>query len=215
MKTMLATLVFLIVFTSCKGDKRYHDRRDSVTTDTTSTIWDIEQFQRELNEEFRDPKISPLKDKDRKHFRGLDFFPVDTTWLVKARLERTPGESPFFMPTTTERVTKEVRYGILYFEIDGKEYKLNVYQNQELITREGYEDYLFLPFSDATNGEETYGGGRYIDLRIPRGKEIIVDFNKAYNPYCAYNKKYSCPIVPEENMLPIAVRAGVKAFQDK
>lgn len=215
MKTMLATLVFLVVFTSCKGDKRYRDTGGSVTTDTTGTIWDIEQFQRELNEEFRDPKISPLRDKDRKHFRGLDFFPADTTWQVKARLERTPDESPFFMPTTTERVTREVRYGILNFEIDGKEYKLNVYQNQELITREGYEDYLFLPFSDATNGEETYGGGRYLDLRIPRGEEIIVDFNKAYNPYCAYNKKYSCPIVPEENMLPVAIKAGVKAFGDK
>ncbi|MGS2763617.1 DUF1684 domain-containing protein [Sinomicrobium sp. M5D2P9] len=213
MKTMLATLVFLIVFTGCKGDKRYHDTQNSATTDSTSTIWDIEQFQRELNEEFRDPKISPLKDRDRKRFRGLDFFPVDTAWQIKARLETTPGESPFLMPTTTDRVTEEVRYGILHFVIDGRKYKLNVYQNQELITREGYEDYLFLPFSDATNGEETYGGGRYIDLRIPHGKEIIIDFNKAYNPYCAYNKKYSCPIVPEENMLPVAVRAGVKAFE--
>ncbi|UGU17056.1 DUF1684 domain-containing protein [Sinomicrobium kalidii] len=214
MKTTLITLLFLICLTSCKGDKRYHDREDMISADSTSAVWDIEQFQRELNEEFRDPKISPLKNRDRKDFQGLDFFPIDTTLRVRARLERTPQDLPFTMPTTTDRVTEEVRYGILHFSINNKEYRLNVYQNQELITREGYEDYLFLPFSDATNGEETYGGGRYIDLRIPEGDEIVLDFNKAYNPYCAYNKKYSCPIVPEENTLPVPVRAGVKSFEE-
>ncbi|SFW73246.1 hypothetical protein SAMN02927921_03779 [Sinomicrobium oceani] len=215
MRTIWVTLVFLTVFSSCKGDKRYHQPKDSAIADTTNAIWDIEQFQRELNEEFRNPEVSPLRARDRKNFKGLDFFSIDTTWRVKAKLKRTPGESSFFMPTTTDRVTEEIRYGILYFEIAGKEYQLNVYQNQELITREGYEDYLFLPFSDETNGEETYGGGRYIDLRIPKGEELILDFNKAYNPYCAYNKKYSCPIVPPENMLPVAVKAGVKSFETR
>lgn len=215
MKTTLLTFVFLVFFTSCKGDKRYHDTENTITADSTSVVGDIEQFQLELNEEFRDPETSPLKNRDRKNFQGLDFFPIDTTMRVKARLERTPEELPFSMRTTTDRVTEEVRYGILYFRINGEEYRLNVYQNQELITREGYEDYLFLPFSDGTNGEETYGGGRYIDLRIPEGNEIILDFNKAYNPYCAYNKKYSCPIVPAENTLSVSIKAGVKAFGEK
>ena len=78
--------------------------------------------------------------------------------------------------------------------------------------REGLEDYLFLPFIDDTNGEESYGGGRYIDLRIPEGDTIVIDFNKSYNPYCAYNDKYSCPIVPRINYLALEVRAGVMAF---
>ena len=78
---------------------------------------------------------------------------------------------------------------------------------------EGYEDYLFLPFLDDTNGEESYGGGRYIDCRIPEGDTIEIDFNKAYNPYCAYNENYSCPIVPRENYLAIEVKAGVKVFK--
>ncbi|MBP7982432.1 MAG: DUF1684 domain-containing protein, partial [Kaistella sp.] len=74
----------------------------------------------------------------------------------------------------------------------------------------GYEDYLFLPFRDETNGKETYGGGKYIDLRIPDGNEIVIDFNQSYQPYCAYNAyDYSCPIVPEENFLPLRIEAGV------
>ena len=101
----------------------------------------------------------------------------------------------------------------MIFDLKGKPFKLNIYQNQDLIKKEGFEDYLFLPFLDNTNGEESYGGGRYIDMRIPDGDTIIVDFNSAYNPYCAYNEKYSCPIVPRENYLDTEVRAGVKAFK--
>jgi uncharacterized protein (DUF1684 family) len=99
------------------------------------------------------------------------------------------------------------------FNLKGNAYRLNVYQNQDLMKKEGFEDYLFLPFLDDTNGEESYGGGRYIDLGIPEGDEVVIDFNKAYNPYCAYNEKYSCPIVPRENYLDLKVEAGVKAFQ--
>ena len=91
---------------------------------------------------------------------------------------------------------------------------MNVYQNQELIKQEGFENYLFLPFSDETNGIESYGGGRYIDLRIPESNKLIIDFNSAYNPYCAYNDKYSCPIVPRENYLRTRIEAGVKKFKD-
>jgi uncharacterized protein (DUF1684 family) len=89
-----------------------------------------------------------------------------------------------------------------------------VYQNAELVRKNTYVNYLFLPFSDLTSGNETYIGGRYIDLRIPYGDTIAIDFNQAYNPYCAYNRKYSCPIVPLENDLPIAIRAGVKKFHE-
>ena len=83
----------------------------------------------------------------------------------------------------------------------------------ELLDDEEFVDYLFLPFTDLTNGEATYAGGRYIDLAIPDGDTLIIDFNKSYNPYCAYNKKYSCPIVPKVNHLEIDINAGVKAFK--
>ena len=90
---------------------------------------------------------------------------------------------------------------------------MNVYQNLLLRETEEFKDYLFLPFADLTNGEQTYGGGRYIDLSIPDKDSIIINFNTAYNPYCAYNAKYSCPLVPKENHLDYSIEAGVKKFE--
>ena len=171
------------------------------------------EFQKTLNAEFKDATTSPLKNKDRKNFQGLDFFKIDSTFVVRASLKRTPDSKWFKMQTTTDRVADERVYGILTFEIGGNTYQLNIYQGKDEMKTEGFEDYLFLPFLDNTNGEESYGGGRYIDMRIPNGDELIIDFNKAYNPYCAYNEKYSCPIVPRENYLDLEVRAGVKVFE--
>lgn len=171
------------------------------------------EFQKELNAAYKDASKSPLKAKDLKNFEGLNFFKFDTEYIVKASFKKLNNEKPFKMKTTTERLPIYLKYGELTFELKGKAYKLNIYQNQELIVKEGYEDYLFLPFLDETNGLESYGGGRYIDCRIPKSDTIEIDFNKAYNPYCAYNEKYSCPIVPRENYLKTRVEAGVKAFE--
>lgn len=172
------------------------------------------EYQIEVNAKFKDASTSPLIDKDRKNFKGLEFFKFDSTYVVNATFERTPDETPFEMRTTTERLPLYVKYGIVKFNLKGNEYQLNVYQNQELTSKDGFEDYLFLPFLDNTNGEETYGGGRYIDLKFPESDEMIIDFNKAYNPLCAYNEKYSCPIVPLENYLELKVEAGVKKFKE-
>ncbi|WP_456439808.1 DUF1684 domain-containing protein [Psychroserpens sp.] len=171
------------------------------------------EFQKEMNAEYKDATSSPLKDKDRKQFEGLYFFRFDSSFVVKANLKLTPDTEWFEMKTTTSRVSPERIYGVLTFELKGESYTLNVYQGKDIMKKEGLEDYLFLPFIDDTNGEESYGGGRYIDLRIPEGDTIEIDFNKAYNPYCAYNDKYSCPIVPRVNYLALNVRAGVKAFK--
>ncbi|MFC4720829.1 DUF1684 domain-containing protein [Geojedonia litorea] len=170
-------------------------------------------YQKEMNAKFKDASTSPLKDKDRKNFKGLNFFKFDSSYVVQATLKRTPNEQPFKMKTTTDRTPEYVKYGEVSFELKGELYQLNIYQNLELLDVEGYEDYLFLPFLDDTNGDETYGGGRYVEGRIPDGDTITIDFNTAYNPYCAYNEKYSCPIVPRENYLALKVEAGVKAFE--
>ncbi|HEX9600533.1 MAG TPA: DUF1684 domain-containing protein [Mariniflexile sp.] len=199
MKPLITLLTLITFFTSCAQDKKM------IKGDT--------EFQRELNAEYKDATTSPLKDKDRKHFEGLDFFKFDAAYVVNAKFEKSPNENPFEMKTSTERRPMYIKYGELSFELKGKHYKLNIYQNLELIEKEGYEDYLFLPFLDETNGLESYGGGRYIDARIPSGDTMEIDFNKAYNPYCAYNDKYSCPIVPRENYLKTKIEAGVKAFK--
>ncbi|TNJ42862.1 DUF1684 domain-containing protein [Tamlana fucoidanivorans] len=171
------------------------------------------EFQRTLNAEFKDATTSPLKVKDRKQFDGLNFFKFDSTYVVNAKFVRTPDELPFKMKTTTNRLPEYVKYGELHFQIKGESFKLNVYQDESLKQEKGYDDYLFLPFLDETSGFESYGGGRYLDVSIPKGNELVIDFNKSYNPYCAYNDKYSCPVVPRENYLKTKIEAGVKAFK--
>lgn len=204
------TLVVLIIL-SCGNGKKYHDQEEKVSS-KSSLVEDILKFQKETNESFKDPETSPLPDRYRKDFEGLDFFEPDTTYVVKAKFVLTPDAVPFLLPTTTDRKSREVVYGIAHFTLNGSEHQLEVYQSLDLMDDEEYEDYLFLPFLDETNGAETYGGGRYIDLSIPEGDTLVIDFNKAYNPYCVYNKKYSCPLVPRQNYLRTMVRAGVKNF---
>lgn len=172
------------------------------------------EFQDSLNKDYSNREKSPLTAEDFASFKSLDFYPINNNFIVEAKFVRLPNEKIFKMKTSTSRTPEYVKYGELLFTIDGKDFKLNLYQNIELIKKAGFEDYLFLPFSDLTCGKESYIGGRYIDMRIPKGNTIIIDFNKAYNPYCAYNHKYSCPIVPLENDLEIAILAGVKKFHD-
>jgi uncharacterized protein len=167
-------------------------------------------FQNQLNENYADSAHSPLSVEDRKNFKGLSFFSYDSKYCVLAKLKVTPGESTFQMNTTTDRKPYYVKYGELHFKIDGKKYKLNVYQSMDLLNDSDYRDYLFVPFKDLTTGEETYGAGRYIDLRIPKNDKVILDFNQSYHPYCAYNHKYSCPVAPPENFLKTKIKAGVK-----
>jgi len=172
------------------------------------------QFQDNLNKEYANKEESPLTDEDLKAFKGLDFYPISDEYIVEAQFKRTPDEKVFKMKTTGTRLPEYIKYGELTFLLHNEEYKLNIYRNIQLSQKEGYEDYLFLPFSDLSCGKETYIGGRYIDMLVPKGNTITIDFNKAYNPYCAYNHKYSCPIVPLENDLKTEILAGVKKYHD-
>ncbi len=212
MRYLLLFLILTIVVLGCSDKKKYHDVDKQGKVDTQPRgIAEILRFQKETNAKFKDPETSPLPDRYRKDFEGLNFFEPDTNYRVVAKLERTPDAVPFMMPTTTDRKSAEVVYGLAHFSLNGQHFRLEIYRSPELDS--DVEDYLFLPFLDATNGNSTYGGGRYIDLSVPRGDSLIIDFNKAYNPYCVYNPKYSCPIVPRVNTLDTKIRAGMKAFQ--
>ena len=170
---------------------------------------DLTPFQREINDFFKDASVSPLKKRDLKNFRGLDFFTYDSTYLVTAKLTKTPKEKPFMMLTTTDMMVEYIKYGTVSFELLNNQYSLDIYKNLE---DPNERDNLFLPFLDDTNGNESYGGGRYINLDIAQVDNLIIDFNSAFNPYCVYDEKYSCPIVPRENYLPLEIKAGVKNF---
>ncbi|WP_439132762.1 DUF1684 domain-containing protein [Polaribacter sp.] len=174
------------------------------------------EYQQKLNASYKDATTSPLKKKDLKDFKGLDFFPVDSSFIVTAQLTRTANAPTFKMATTTDRKPLYKEYGILNFNLKGKDLQLTIYQSQDDLRDEKYKDYLFLPFTDDTSGNESYGGGRYMDVMttdINMDSTITLNFNNTYNPYCAYNDKYSCPLTPRKNHLNIEIKAGVKAFK--
>ncbi len=164
--------------------------------------------------EMRSDDNSPIPAENRKEFKGLNYFLPDSIYKVTASFERFDNPFHFKMKTTTDRMPEYAIYGKATFLLKGREFKLNVYQNIELLKKPGYENYLFIPFNDSSNGYETYGGGRFIDGENTAGDKLIIDFNTAYNPYCAYNHKYSCPIPPEENSIPIKVEAGEKKWHE-
>lgn len=118
------------------------------------------------------------------------------------------------MPTYSGAQKTFVKYGVVKFRIDGRRQKLTVYRSLGLETLPQYRDYLFVPFKDKTSGSATYGGGRYMDLKVSDVKDgnCVLDFNKAYNPYCAYSEGFNCPIPPKENTLLVAIKAGEKNF---
>ena len=145
----------------------------------------------------------------------ITFYPVSEEYLISCSFERTPN-SPWFRMETSGPIRKNYRtYGILHFTVNDTTVTLHIYQSQDLMTTAKYRDHLFIPFTDATSGEATYESGRYIDLEIKDiiGDKFTIDFNKAYNPYCAYvSGKFNCPIPPAENRLSVAIRAGEKVY---
>ncbi len=170
----------------------------------------IKKFQKELNTEYLNPKESPLRGDNLKNFKKHPFFPINLKYRVTAKFVKTENPIPFELPTSSGKFKQYQEYGKATFELDGKSLTLTLYQSLDLMKTEKYKDHLFLPFRDLTNEKETYGGGKYMDLKIPAGNEIVLDFNQSYQPYCAYNAfDYNCPIVPEENKLPIRIEAGV------
>lgn len=173
-------------------------------------IASIKKFQKELNTEYLNPKESPLRGDNLKNFKQHPFFPINLKYRVTSKFVKTENPVPFELPTSSGKFKQYQEYGKATFELDGKSFTLTLYQSLDLMKMEKYKDHLFLPFRDETNEKETYGGGKYIDLKIPSGKEIVLDFNQSYQPFCAYNAfDYNCPIVPEENKLPIRIEAGV------
>ena len=174
----------------------------------------LEQFREKYINNFLTDEHSPLNKKDIKH---LDFYAIDSTYSVKGNISLTPDAIPFDMATSLGIVKRYVQYGIITFQLSDSTFALSIYQSIKLREQEEYKDYLFVPFNDNTNYTETYGGGRYMDFRktdIVDGN-IVIDFNKAYNPYCAYAAGYACPVPPAENKLNTYIKAGEKQYKKK
>ena len=165
--------------------------------------------------ELMDTNSGLLNHSEINNFQGLAYFDVDTNYRIQARFTKNIGKR-FKMITSTDRRPVYRRYGFVDFTIHDTICHLTIYQNMELSgffhfsARKDYKDYLFIPFRDVTSGKETYGGGRFLDARIPKNDTLLIDFNLNYNPYCAYSERYSCPIPPTENTLKVSILAGEK-----
>jgi len=164
------------------------------------------------NRLFISPETTPITDdKNFKLFQGLKWYEIDLNYRVTAKFTRTPNEKKFAAPTFGHSKTIDiVKYGTLNFVLQGQEFTLSAYKILRLEKTD--PNYLFIPFTDLTNGNVTYLGGRYIDYTIPNSDTVTVDFNQAYNPDVAYDASHICPIPPSENRLPIRVEAGEKLF---
>ena len=196
MKITLSTLLLLFVSASSCLAQSFADETN--------------KFRDHYKKEFLTTGNSPLKKADLAYLR---FYEPDSTYRVEARFEKVKGQ-PFEMPTYSGINKTYVRYGILKFRVNGKRQTLTVYRSLSLQANAKYKDYLFVPFKDKTNGVESYGGGRYIDLKTTDIKDdtYVLDFNKAYNPYCAYSTGFNCPIPPSANHLSVPIYAGEKKF---
>lgn len=171
----------------------------------------IAKHREAYKEDFIKDSRSPLKKND---LQNLHFYEADSTYKVLAELELLKNEKVFKMPTFNGSSSDYYRYARVNLNLDGKKLQMTLYRSVALSTNPTYKDHLFLPFTDETNNKETYGGGRYIDLDAKEIKDnyIEIDFNKAYNPYCAYSDGYRCPVPPEENDLQLAIKAGEKLY---
>ena len=156
----------------------------------------------------RDPD-SPLGLEDRRSFSGLKYFEPDPAYRFELELRRLPSLQSLIMGTSKGTRQLFNRMGKFDFAVDGKQMALRAYQSAERV-----EASLFVPFRDATSGKESYGAARYLDLEVQHDDRYALDFNYAYNPYCAYSEDYVCPLPPQENWLTVPIRAGEKTYHE-
>jgi uncharacterized protein (DUF1684 family) len=191
----LILLALILLLTSC------------FTNDRSTYEKEIHQYRKEYLQSFLEEDRSPLEKSDLKN---LTFFQADSNFAITADYQLLTDQEAMDFPTSSGKKKSYRKYARLEFVIQGKTLTLFVYQSITLKEKDEYRDYLFLPFTDLTSGEQSYGGGRYIDLIIQDFKDgkVLVDFNKAYNPWCAYSDGFNCPIPPRENDLEVAITAG-------
>lgn len=189
--------------------------QEAATMDEAGYITEIEKYRTGINIKLLYGDATPLLPEQQKEFKGLKYFAPDMDYLVEATLIKAGKQEDVIMKTSGDRTPVYVKYGTVNFTILGNACTLSVYQNKKMLELSQDTNSLFIPFRDETCGHESYGGGRYIDCEIPEsGNKVMIDFNKAYNPYCAYNHSYSCVIPPEENRLKVRIEAGEKTFEE-
>ena len=167
---------------------------------------ELQSFRASKDKFYRQDDRAPLTLEQQRDFKGLSYFPENDALVIKARIDRNVQPGIVRMETTKGEHQEYRRFGVVHFEVDGRPAQVTLYASD-------HSHNLFLPFRDATSGKETYGAGRYLDLHT-HGEEVLIDFNYAYNPNCAYNPDWSCPLPPAENWLEVPIRAGEMTYPD-
>jgi uncharacterized protein (DUF1684 family) len=165
----------------------------------------LADFRARKDEFYRRGQDSPLDRLQRKLFQGLAYFPENPELVVVAALEEPENPGDVTLETSTGDSQTYRRAGVVHFTVDGEASQITLFQSN-------HDEQFFVPFRDATSGQDTYGSGRYLEVDPARDGHVVVDFNYAYNPYCAYNAQWSCPLPPVENWLAVPIRAGEKDF---
>jgi uncharacterized protein (DUF1684 family) len=168
---------------------------------------ELEHFRAQKDAFFKRHPQSPLTPEQQATFAGLRYFPENPELRLVLPIERFVEQDTIVMQTSTGDERVYTRYGRLHFTVDGQDVALTLYTDE-------HSGGFFLPFVDALRGRETYGAGRYLDPELLGGDQFLIDFNLAYNPYCAYNDDWSCPLTPVENWLKVPIRAGEKLFDE-
>jgi len=171
----------------------------------------VMKWRKERDVFFKSHQRSPLLPQDKKNFKGLKYYPFDPQYVFSGKIERFNfhiNNPKYYAAFLTNKGTNKryIRYGKFHFQLSGKEYAIEIYKSI-------LSDTLFIPFKDKTNEKETYEGGRYIDAEILLDYKMVLDFNMAYHPSCAYNEKFVCALPPRENMLDIEIPAGEKNYK--
>ncbi|NUO78883.1 DUF1684 domain-containing protein [candidate division KSB1 bacterium] len=182
------------------------------SSNSPALVAELEQQRREKDRQFKHENYSPLPDSAKEHFSGLPYFPVDLKYRFEGAIKKFEQPDTLALATSDGRLKKALRYGTFSFSLEGRQHQLEVYRLLSLPAQ--YANYLFIPFTDLTSGEEAYGGGRYLDLEEQKDNQYVVDFNLAYNPSCAYGRKdFSCPVPPRSNALDVRIAAGEKNWK--
>lgn len=173
--------------------------------------YEVQKHRIEKDKLFKNSDNSPLPEKDKEEFRSLSYFPIDLKYRFQLPIHKHKKKQTIKIITSAGSEREALKYGYFEFDMEGMKCRLQVYKLMDI--QDKYSHHLFLPFMDSTTGKESYPGGRYVDLVANDSGNYILDFNKAYNPYCAYGKEgYVCPIPPAENRLEVEIRAGEKHY---
>ena len=157
------------------------------------------------NNFFKNDPSSPLLEEDKGNFKELKYYEPDPEYKFTGVIQKYEAPEVTEMLTSSSELKKFYKYGYFNFKINGKDHSLQLYKP---VDDSGHDPYYFIPFKDKSNETDTYGAGRYLDIPVTESDTITVDFNMAYNPYCAFSPYYSCPLPPRENHLSIEIRAG-------